>query len=63
MHWELLDVESVGLIGRREAEVEVLALVRELVGKDWPAEALPAAVTRAELMRRAEGASQGRRTA
>ena len=63
------------LIGWRETEAEALALVRELVGKRWPVEALslmaedetlpvealPPAVTGAELVRRAEDAGQGHR--
>ncbi|MDP8923144.1 MAG: hypothetical protein M3O34_09755 [Chloroflexota bacterium] len=75
MQWELWDVESGNLIGYRETEDEALALVRELVGKGWPVEALslmaedetlpvealPPAVTGAELVRRAEDAAQGRR--
>ncbi len=68
MQWELWDAESGNLIGWRESEVDALALVRELVGKGWPAEALslaaeddalpaevlPLAVTGSELVRRAE---------
>ena len=75
MQWELWDVESGNLIGWRESEVDALALVRELVGKGWPVEALspmvddealavealPPAVTGAELVRRAEDAARGRR--
>ncbi len=58
-----------------DTEAEGLALVCELVGKGWPVEALslmvedesvpvealPPAVTGAELVRRAEDAAQGRR--
>ena len=75
MQWELWDVQSGNLIGWRESEAEALALVRELVGKGWPVEALslmaddealvvealPPAVTGAELVRRSEDAAQGRR--
>ncbi len=75
MQWELWDVESGNLIGYRETEDEALALVRELARKGWPVEALslmvedealavealPLAVTGAELVRRAEDAAQGRR--
>ena len=75
MHWELWDIESGNLIGWRETEAEVLALVRELVGKGWPVEALslmaedeslpvealPPAVTGVELVRRADDAAQERR--
>ncbi len=74
MQWALWDVESGNLIGWRETEAEGLALVRELVGKGWPVEALslmaedetlpvevlPPAVTGAELVRRAEEAAQER---
>ena len=75
MQWELWDVQSGNLIGWRESEAEALALVRELVGKGWPVEALslmvedesapiealPPPVTGIELVRRAEDATQGRR--
>lgn len=75
MQWELWDIESGNLVGWRETEAEALALVRELVGKGWPAEALslmaeddavpvetlPPAVTGADLVRRAEDAVEERR--
>jgi len=79
MHWELWSVDTANLVGTFETEAEGLAVVRELVGKGWPAdvlslmvedesqpvEALPPAVRGAELVRRAEaaGASPSRRTA
>lgn len=72
--WELWDTESGNLVGWRESEAEVLALIRELVGKGWPVgvlaltvedetlpvAALPPAVTGDELARRAEAAGRGR---
>ena len=75
MHWELWSVDTANLVGTFDTEAEGLALVRELVGKGWPAEVLslmvedetvpvevlPPAVTGAELARRAEDAAQGRR--
>ena len=68
MHWELWDTESGNLVGTRDTEAEGLALVRELVGKGWPAdvlslmvedesqavESLPPAISGAALLRRAE---------
>ena len=75
MHWELWSVDTANLVGTFDTEAEGLTLVRELVGKGWPAEALslmveeeavtietlPPAVTGAELVRRAEGVQQGSR--
>lgn len=75
MHWELWSVDTANLVGTFDTEAEGLALVRELVGKGWPAEvlslmvedetvpveALPPAVTGAELARRAEDAARGHR--
>ncbi|MDP8923141.1 MAG: hypothetical protein M3O34_09740 [Chloroflexota bacterium] len=65
MHWELWTVDTANLVGTFDTEAEGLALVRELVGKGWPAEALSLpvealarAVSGTELVRRAE-ASQG----
>lgn len=76
MHWELWDTDTANLLLAGD-EAEVLALVRELVGKGWPVgdlsliyedeslpvEALPPAVTGTELARRAEDAAPRRRTA
>lgn len=75
MHWELWSVDTANLVGTFDTEAEGLTLVRELVGKGWPAdvlslmvedeavavEVLPPAVTGAALVRRAEDAATGRR--
>ena len=75
MHWELWSIDTANLVGTFDTEAEGLALVRELVGKGWPAEVLslmvedetvpvevlPLAVTGAELARRAEDAARGHR--
>ena len=79
MQWELWDVETGNLVGWRETEADALALVRELVLKGWPVDALslivddpaladedlPPGVTGAELARRTglTGPDQTRRTA
>ena len=77
MHWELWDTDTANLLDASESEAEMLALVRELVAKGWPVgdlslidedetqpvEALPPAVTGAELASRAEDAAPRRRTA
>lgn len=77
MHWELWDTDTANLLDASESEAEVLALVRELLAKGWPVEhlsliyedetlpveALPPAVSGAELARRAEDAAPRRRTA
>ncbi len=75
MHWELWSVDTANLVGTFDTEAEGLALVRELVGKGWPVaalslmvedetvpiDALPPAVTGAELARRAETLAKGHR--
>ena len=77
MHWELWDTDTANLLDASDSEAEILALVRELLAKGWPVgdlsliyedetqpvEALPPAVTGAELARRAEDAAPRRRTA
>ena len=79
MRWELWDIESGNLVGHRDAETDALALVRELILKGWPIDALsllaeddsvpvedlPPGVTGEELARRAEAAGPNpvRRTA
>jgi hypothetical protein len=75
MHWELWSTETANLISTFDSEADGLGLVRELVGKGWPAEALslmfddealpvealPPAITGAALLRRAEDAAEGHR--
>ena len=77
MHHELWSVDTANMSLSAEAEAEILALVRELLAKGWdadnpvliyddealPVEALPSAVSGAELARRAEEAAPRRRTA
>lgn len=75
MHWELWSVDTANLVGTFDTEAEGLALVRELVGKGWPIEALslmvedegvpvenlPPAMAGGDLMRRAEDVLRGQR--
>ena len=77
MHHELWSVDTANMIYSAEVEAEILALVRELLAKGWlaenlvliyedealPVEALPPAISGAELARRAEVAAPRRRTA
>ena len=72
--WALWDLETGNAIGDYETESEALALVRELVGKGWPVNALvlifddtaianedvPRGVSGDELARRAGLASADR---
>lgn len=75
MHWELWSIPTANMITDRATEDEALAVVRELLATGWtadelsliaedealPVEALPPALSGAELMRRAERASGGSR--
>jgi hypothetical protein len=77
MHWELWSIDTANLVGTFGTEAEGLALVRELVGKGWPAdilslmiedesrpvEALPPALSGDDLIRRAGVDGFERRTA
>jgi hypothetical protein len=70
MHWELWSIDTGNIVGTCDTEAAGLALVRELVGKGWPAdvlslmledesqpvESLPPAISVAALLRRAEDA-------
>jgi hypothetical protein len=79
MQWELWHIGSANQLAACDAEADALVLVRELIGKGCPAEelsllfedesqpveALPPALTGAELARRAQAAGddRARRTA
>lgn len=75
MHWELWAIPTGNMIAAPATEAEAQALVRELLSEDWRAdelslilegearlaEALPPAVTRAELAARAHAVDPNRR--
>jgi hypothetical protein len=79
MHWELWDIETANLVGTFDTEAAGLVVVREIVGKGWPVDALslmvedeavptenlPPGITGAELAKRAglTGPDEIRRTA
>ncbi|HYU19642.1 MAG TPA: hypothetical protein VEQ11_13215 [Chloroflexota bacterium] len=74
MHWELWAIPTGNMIAAPRTEADALALVRELLGKDWhadelslivedearPPDKLPPALTGAELEARAHAGRRKR---